>query len=764
MAEQVTWRQRLPGPRWRHAPPLFVLAVAACAGILLADWLLLPAWVWSGLCAVSAAVLARWPGFPALLPVCAAVFGFAHHAEDRNPLREMLAAHLRPGGATPATLTGIITDAPEPDITGTGFTFPLQTESLAIPLIPGAPDHSLLQVRVRDFPESLRYGDRIQLTGLLRRPRHPVNPGEFDYPEYLRRQGASAEFEASAAFDQLEIVGRGAGSPVVAAALRSREWIGRAVTQDIEDDPDMAATVRAMVLGTREKTPAEIEEAFVASGTMHIFAVSGLHVAMFCTILWGVLSFLRLPRTWVLWIALPAVFFYVFITGLRPSAWRAAIMAAVVLCGPLVNRQSNLFNSLGAAALLLLGLDTQQLFQPGFTLSFGVLLALAILYPWCRRLLNPLAEMDPFLPRQLYTGAQVAQQKARRFLADSISVSTASTLGSAWLMIHYFNIITPIGIVANLFLVALSLFILSLACASLFFSAIGWAPLVMAFNNTNWLLAKISVSTAQFFASVPWGHIHCDPARLWRGSLCEITVLHLENGGGAIHIDTPNGRHWMLDAGGPRHFLRTVRPHLIRTPVNRLDGMILTHSDSGHTGAADAVRQVFQPRMEPSLTAGEELLLDEGVRLRCLFPPPVWKPRLQDDRCAVYLLECRGLRVLFMGDAGFVTEKALLESGEDLRADVLVKGQHDSDYSGLPEFINTVRPQTVVFTRSHFPESETVPEWWMKMLARKGIPFFDQSRTGAAIIRLEESGSSVSGWANGTSLPLLRGASRLSQP
>lgn len=751
VARFIPW---LCDPRHGKAQPFFLPSLAACGGIWIAEALpLWSPWIWLGIVVTAGVLFWKWPGRPALLLSTAAVFAFAHHTQNRDPLREELDRHVRPGGGMPATLTGIITDAPAPGTTGNGFSFPLKIERLETPLPRIPAEGAQLYVRVRDFPPTLRYGDRITLTGLLRRPQSPRNPGEFDFPDFLKRQGFSAEFDASAARDHLTLESRDAGWPVMAAALRSRDWIGEAVTKDITDDPELAATVRAMVLGTREKTPAEVEEAFIASGTMHVFAVSGLHVVLFFGIMVTVLRMVRLSPAWILWIALPVMFFYVYITGLRPSAWRAAIMAATVFSAPLFNRESNLFNHLGLAALLLLTCDTQQLFQPGFTLSFGVLLALAILHPLAVKLMRPLREHDPFLPRQLCSSWRLW---LRRFVADSISVSIACTVGSALLMIHYFRLFTPIGIVSNLFLVALSEGILIVACASLATAALGLTVISTLFNHCNWLLALCSVRTAQFFAAVPGGHFQVDPSRMFRGDLCEVTVLSVESGA-AVHLDTPDGRHWLIDSGGRRHFTRTVRPHLLRTPVNRLDGLLISHTDAQHSGAAGEVRRVFQPIEQPVLTAGQEISPAPGIRLRCLFPPEGWKSGTADDRCAVFMLECRGTRILLTNDAGFITEKALLTSGEDLRADILIKGQNGNDYSGLPEFINAVHPQAVIFTNNQFPAGESVTEEWTNMLRQKNIHFFDQSQTGAVTIRIEPGGTTMRAFCGGAEFPLRAG-------
>ena len=194
--------------------PLMVLAVAGCAGIFAAEFL--PGWPaagWLAVIAVVAVLVLIKPLPPALLLLCVAVFGFAHCANDRDPLREQMAAALRPGGALPASLTGVITDSPEPDASGANFSFPLTIERLESTTLPLSGEGAEVYVRLRDVAPGLRYGDRISLTGLLRRPLPPRNPGEFDFPSFLRRQGYSAEFEAGSAYDHVTVLEHDAGSP-----------------------------------------------------------------------------------------------------------------------------------------------------------------------------------------------------------------------------------------------------------------------------------------------------------------------------------------------------------------------------------------------------------------------------------------------------------------------------------------------------------------------------------------------------------------------
>ena len=163
----LAWLQR----PWRHgALPLIFMALAACAGIAAADALpRCPPAVWLGLAAASALTVMRTRGRAELLILCAAAFAFAHHAGDRDPLREQTAAVLRPGAALSATLTGVIADDPEPDASGRNFSFPVTIGELTGRQLTGEFRGHRLYVRLFNGRGTLRYGDRIAPLWLLNR-------------------------------------------------------------------------------------------------------------------------------------------------------------------------------------------------------------------------------------------------------------------------------------------------------------------------------------------------------------------------------------------------------------------------------------------------------------------------------------------------------------------------------------------------------------------------------------------------------------------
>jgi predicted membrane metal-binding protein len=91
------------------------------------------------------------------------------------------------------------------------------------------------------------------------------------------------------------------------------------LTLDLEEAPEIAALISSMVLGARGETPEEMKDLFRRTGTLHLFAVSGLNVAMLGVIAWYVLRPFGIRRSRAVLIIIPIMWFYAVITGPPPS-------------------------------------------------------------------------------------------------------------------------------------------------------------------------------------------------------------------------------------------------------------------------------------------------------------------------------------------------------------------------------------------------------------------------------------------------------------
>jgi competence protein ComEC len=594
---------------------------------------------------------------------------------------------------------------------------------------------------------------------VLRLPGAPRNPGEFDFPAFLRTRGILAEI-VTADSSGVRVTGQDAGHPLVAAAGRARERIRRAITLDLAPtDPEVAGVIAAMVLGAREDAPQEMVDDFKVSGTLHLFAVSGLHVGMIAFILLALLRIPRTPRRLAAVIVIVALVFYAFVTGLRPSAVRATVMATILLSGLLVDRPARILNSLGAAALLILALDPFQALAPGFQLSFSVLLAIALLTAPLQRLAAPFVNPDPFLPRALLSRNSLRFHAGARKITDTLAVSTAASLGSLPLMLAYFHLATPIAVVTNCVLIPLAFCLIFTAVISALVQLITLPGLGVTLNNANFLLVKAIAAVIAVAASVPGGHFYASARPWFVREACEIEVLDIPQGGGAHAIQTRSGARWIVDTGSARLYDGLLAPYLRSAGLNRLDGLILTHGDSHHTGAADRVLGAYRPRetflslkdlrspgirstvtilsdkerSPKSLRQGDVVRLDRQTEIRVLFPPTGHESARADDHCLVLLLVCGDSRVLFSGDSGFSTERWLLENipADELRAEVLVTGRHRSDPGAPTNFLSAVRPRAIVSTNSDTPAAERIPSSLRTHCENDGIRLFDQAKTGA---------------------------------
>jgi beta-lactamase superfamily II metal-dependent hydrolase len=126
------------------------------------------------------------------------------------------------------------------------------------------------------------------------------------------------------------------------------------------------------------------------------------------------------------------------------------------------------------------------------------------------------------------------------------------------------------------------------------------------------------------------------------------------------------------------------------------------------------------------------------VRGRILFPPTDFTANTADDQTFVVRLSAGTATILFVSDSGSAAEKSLIESGADLRSDVLVKGQHHSGNSGSDIFLDAVQPRLIVSTSRDFPHQERISDEWAERVRARGIKLFRQDETGAVEIEFGE--------------------------
>jgi competence protein ComEC len=306
-------------------------------------------------------------------------------------------------------------------------------------------------------------------------------------------------------------------------AARMRREAARRVAIGIEGWGDIPALNQAMLLGSRYGMPPAMRRVFVDSGTIHVFAISGLHIVLVAAVFALAVSAFGVPRNcWVLLVGPPLVF-YTVMTGARPSAVRACLMALLYLLAPLIGRRPDGGAALAGTALIVHALRPALLYDVGSVLSFAVMGGLVVFCrPFCdaARRACRLGRLEEQARLLRAAGAAVRAKRvdalagATKWVADSFAVSLAAWLASVPLTAYYFGRFTPGGLLANLVVGPCAFFVVVGGCLGLAASGVS-AWLASSFNHAAGFFTWVMVATAKWTAARPGANVRVENWPPW---------------------------------------------------------------------------------------------------------------------------------------------------------------------------------------------------------------------------------------------------------
>ena len=324
----------------------------------------------------------------------------------------------------------------------------------------------------------VRYGDVLLIQGQPRAVPVARNPHEFDYAAFL---GLSQVYHQHfAARNEVVVVAHQPPNPVKVLSFQVLRYCQSLLTQRIHH-PEARAVVLALVLGQKDTLTPEVSASYARTGTMHVLAVSGLHVGMLYGCLRLILGLLKLVWN-IRWLSTVvssvALWFYAFVTGLSPSVLRATTMFTLMSMAPMLGRQTSIYNTLAASAFLLLFWNPIWLFVVSFQLSYLAVLGIVYLQPRIYRSLT----FDNWVLDKLWLFS---------------SVSLGAQVATAPLSVHYFNQFPIYFVIANWVVVPAALVILCMGLAVL--AANFWADLSVLIA---WLLEKVVLGVNTFVEGI----------------------------------------------------------------------------------------------------------------------------------------------------------------------------------------------------------------------------------------------------------------------
>lgn len=690
-------------------PPFAAIALIAAAALLLA-WRS-PRWRWLA-----------W----GLLGVChGALWG---HAQLAHNLPLAL-------DRTDYRVVGVVSSLPRVDSAKARFV--LRVEGIEGAASPPVETLLLSWYGRGQSPQALpRLGERWRLDVRLRTPRGFANPGGFDYRAWLLGEGISAtgHVRAGPANQRLD---DNAGGPV--ARLR------RDLATQLAARGDSAVTagyMAALVLGDGSRIPARQWDYLVATGTVHLMVVSGLHVAMVaggCLILGlglgRVASALgmHLPAPQLGGVlALAGACGYGLLAGGGLPLQRAVLMTAVATLALVARRRTGTWRAFALALLGVAVIDPLAVLRPGFWLSFGAVAALLLWFVprpglgrWRQIVDAQLVVFVALLAALLFFQGQVYWHSplVNFFMVPWVNLSIVPLCLAGALL----QGIPPLGALCwDLAAWQLDGLAAALEWAAARGEPFAWQP---ANARAPWFVAGLVAAAGLLLLPAALG-LRGLAAALLAGLLLgrpapgphlEVTVLDvgqglavvLRAGERTLVYDTGPAFSDSFDAGSG-----IVAPYLRSLGVRAIDLLVISHGDNDHAGGARELARAMPVRRtvaaagavpeldaEPCVAGGRWRW--EGVEFTLLSPPAGGQGSDNNGSC-VLLARLGDLAILLPGDIERAVEERLVVTWRDAPGDgidLLLAPHHGSKTSSSTAFIRWARPRHTVFSagfRHHF--------------------------------------------------------------
>lgn len=277
---------------------------------------------------------------------------------------------------------------------------------------------------------------------------------------------------------------------------------------------ELAGFNRAILLGRRNGLTRERREMFAAAGTIHVFAISGLHVMVVAWLISSLLMRFDVPLRAQGLVAVPLVVAYTMLTGARPSAVRAAFMASLCLLAPSVGRRPDMLSAWSATAIVVYGLWPERVFDVGCTLSFAVMFGIVLWLDGVRYLVSPLRwnESAGWHPSDWRRRLRYRLEA----VGNGVCVSLAAWVASVPVTACVFKRFTVGGLVANLVLMLCAKSMVRVGVAGMAVSFL-CLPLGAICNNVAALFTGVMVYVSEKVAALPWASFEVRP---WGACAC----------------------------------------------------------------------------------------------------------------------------------------------------------------------------------------------------------------------------------------------------
>ncbi len=516
----------------------------------------------------------------------------------------------------------------------------------------------IVRVQVAESVLDLKAGDYIQAYCWLDRFKGATNPGQFDIARYLAKKGVfvAASIESR---DAIELLKEELAAIFTKAKRKIRELAVQSLLGGTHPQDENERLLQALVLGYRVDIDIATFEAFRKTGLLHFVCLSGMNFGILVGMIWWLCKTAGLMKRGRAVVCIIAAAMFVLVVPSNPPAFRAAIICLVFCLSFFFRRQSNPFNSLALAAVILLMIRPTELFEVSWQLSFATVLGILLLTD---RIYSFLYEKIT----DYWWFEQIRKIKgfalAGSMLLNLFCVSLAAWLASAGILLYNFYTIQPLTsiwtVIASPFIVVISfLGYLKLLVGLVLPTAASTLDVIIK-PLSGWLIELVKYIAQRDFSQVLIGHIAIWPIVFYYCTILFIAFIHFKRTlvkkvisvlmvlaiviflgitkwqrthrdnliitcldvghGQAILAQLPGGDNILFDGGSLYKNdvgRKVITPFLDYTGINKISSIIISHSDIDHINGIPAVAEHCELG---SVYADEDNKTDKGGAAKIL--------------------------------------------------------------------------------------------------------------------------------------------------
>jgi competence protein ComEC len=605
----------------------------------------------------------------------------------------------------------------------------------------------------------IQIGDIVTLEGKFQSPHRASNFGQFDYSDYLKNQGIFTVFYSQ----NCKIQGKSENF-----YFKTQKYFTNLAEKILQKHAkyltkSQTDLLGGVVFGHRSiNLSDDVKQDFINSGTFHILAASGMQIALVLLFWCFLMKLVKLPYNLSLLSGGIIIIFYACFTGFPASILRALLMAEFIILGKLIDRQAD------SIALLLFVCSIMLLYNPvsildiGFQLSFITTFGLIFAIP-------KFSESLKNIPQ---------------WLSGTILVTLIAQTFASPLLIFYFNNLPLYSIFANMLILPLVSIITFGGFLSGILALIPKTDLIIMLFSKILGPSLVAINwIAEFFANLPNSLIYVKQITAFSIILAYIfiifSILLIQNGlkkkflaaisitslglflflninffpsknlditffnvgnSDAILVRLPNEKQFLIDTGrsnpyGASSGKTVIDEYLKSIGNNKLEAIILTHSDSDHIGGCLDVLKFTKPKKIYQMTKSNDtktatelqkyicenkinvqsippnsclnLDLDKNVKIKLYAP----KGQNQNTTSLITYIEEGDFSALLMGDnEKEVSDFSKIAPKKPLQ--LLKLGHHGSKDSIDEKMIKNLHPQNVVISvgknNYHHPDFEVL--------------------------------------------------------